>query len=135
MLQGQVRIIARAGASARTKLLVIFKFFVRLGPSLEFRDFFCIHWSTNRNGAFPRISFTRFSLWTFRNISHYFFLCPVSISRIMNTKKNSKFEREDKSNGNPLLHHGIFFSFTRIFLWTFRTIPHYFFYAVLLFLE
>ena len=39
-----------------------------------------------------------------------FFSCPVSISRKMNgKKKNSKFEREDKSNGNPLLNHLIFF--------------------------
>ena len=41
--------------------------------------------------------------------------------------KNSKLEREDKSNGNPLLHHGFFFfSFTRIFLQTFRMILYYF---------
>ena len=39
-------------------------------------------------------------------------------------KKTSKFEREDKSNGNPLLHHFFFTSFTRIFLWTLRTIPY-----------
>ena len=43
-----------------------------------------------------------------------FFSCPLSISRKMNgkkrgKKKNSKFEREDKSNGNPLLNHLIFF--------------------------
>ena len=30
---------------------------------------------------------------------------------VMNAKKNSKLEREDKSNGNPLLHHGIYFFF------------------------
>ena len=100
----------------------------RLGTSLEFEDFFCIHRSTNRNGAFPRISFTRLFLWTFRNILYYFLLCHVSISTVLNAKINSTFEREDKSNGNPLLHHGIFsFSFTRIFRWTFRTIPYYFF--------
>ena len=33
------------------------------------------------------------------------FLCLVGISRIMNTKKNSKFEREVKSNGNTRLPH------------------------------
>ena len=36
-----------------------------------------------------------------------FFLCPVSISIIVNAKK-SKLDREDKSNGNPLVHHAIF---------------------------
>ena len=41
-----------------------------------------------------------------------FFLCPVSTSRRMNAKKNSKFEREDKSNGKPFLHNGFFFSFS-----------------------
>ena len=30
-------------------------------------------------------------------------------------KKISKFKREDKSNGNPLLHHGIFFFFHQNF--------------------
>ena len=44
-------------------------------------------------------------------------------------KKISKFEREDKSNGIPLLHHGIFFSFTRSFLYTFRKIPYIFFFS------
>ena len=91
------------------------------------RFFFCIHQSANTNGAFPRISFTLFSLWTFRNIPYYFFLCPFSISRVMNEKKSSKFEREDKSKENPLLYNGIFFSFTRIFLWSYRKIPYYFF--------
>ena len=38
-----------------------------------------------------------------------FFLCLLSISRIMNAKKNSKFEREDKSNGNTLVPHTFFF--------------------------
>ena len=42
-------------------------------------------------------------------------------------KKTSKFEGEDKSNEIPLLHHGIFFSFTRIFLYTIRKIPYNFF--------
>ena len=54
------------------------------------------------------------------------FLCCFRISRIMNAKKISKFEREDKSNGIPLVQHGIFFSFTRIFLGTFRNIPYNF---------
>ena len=33
----------------------------------------------------------------------------------MNEKKNSKFEREDKTNGKPLLHHGFFYFFHQIF--------------------
>ena len=37
-----------------------------------------------------------------------FFLCLLSISRIMNAKKNSKSEREVKSNGNTLLTHTFF---------------------------
>ena len=43
----------------------------------------------------------------------------------MNAQKNSKFEGEDMSNGIPLLQHGFFFSFTRIFLYTFRNIPYH----------
>ena len=54
-------------------------------------------------------SFTRIFLGTFRNIPYNFLLCCVRISRIMNVKKNSKFEREDKVNGIPLLHHRFFF--------------------------
>ena len=47
------------------------------------------------------------------------------------TKKNSKFEKEAKSNENPILHHRIaFFSFTRCFLWTLRSIPYYFFFFI-----
>ena len=42
-------------------------------------------------------------------------------------KKNSKFEREVKSNGNTLLPDRNFFSFTNFFLWTLRNIPCYFF--------
>ena len=50
-------------------------------------------------------------------------------------KNNSKFEREVKSNGNTLLPHRIFFSFTRFFLWTLRKIHYFFFYAFSVFLE
>ena len=64
--------------------------------------------STPWNFFFP---FTRIILYTFRKIPYNFFLCCARISRIMNAKKISKFEREEKSNGNPLLHHGIFLSF------------------------
>ena len=86
-------------------------------------------WVLGKIGHFPRISrfflhssvyrytwgtpsnfFHYISLWKFRNIVYNFLLCPVSISWVMNAQKNSKFERKDKRNGNPLLHHG-FFSF------------------------
>jgi hypothetical protein len=60
-------------------------------------------------------SFTRFFLWTYRKITYYFFLCPVSISRTMNAKKKSHFDREDKSDGNPLVHHRFFFFFHKNF--------------------
>ena len=64
---------------------------IGMGHSLEFLslDFLCEH-----SEIFP-----------------YLVLCLVSSSRLMNAKKISKFEREDKTNGNPLLHHGFFFFF------------------------
>ena len=38
-----------------------------------------------------------------------FIFMPIPICReCKKTKKNSKFETEDKSNGNPLLHHFFF---------------------------
>ena len=84
---------------------------------------------SNGNTLLPHriFSFTSFFLWTRRKIPYSFFLCPVSISRIMNAKQNSKFEREVKRNGNSLLPHTFFFSFTRLFLWALRKIPYYFF--------
>ena len=45
----------------------------------------------------------------------------------MNAKKNSKSEREVKSNGNILLPDRFFFSFTRFSLGTLRKIPYFFF--------
>ena len=42
-------------------------------------------------------------------IIFFFMLC--SYFQINECKKISKFKREDKSNGIPLLHHGIFFFF------------------------
>jgi dolichol kinase len=115
----QVRIIARAGASARAKL------FVRLGTSL------CFKTRATETRFYTMeifLSFTRIILYTFRKIPYNFFLCCARISSIMNAKKISKFEREEKSNGNPLPHHGFFFfSLTRIILYTFRKIPYNFF--------
>ena len=52
----------------------------------------------------------------------------------MNVKKKSKLEREDKTNGNPLLHHGIYFFFHKIFpmnihndFFLFFSVPCYYF--------
>ena len=70
--------------------------------------------------------FTRIFLRTFRNIPCNFFFMLFSYFQNNECKKISKFEREDKSNGIPLVQHGFFFPFTRIFLGTFRTIPYYF---------
>ena len=69
---------------------------------------------SNGNTLLPHtffFSFTSFFLWTRRKIPYSFFVCPVSISRIMNAKKISKFEREVKSNGNTLLPHRILLLF------------------------
>ena len=68
-----------------------------------------------------------FFLWTPRKIPYSFILCPVRISRLMNAKKISKFEREVKSNGNTLLPHRFFFSFTSFLLRTRTKIPYSFF--------
>ena len=91
------------GVRARAKL------FVRLGTSLLFQD------KSNGNSLLHHGIFFFLS----RELSYIhserfliiFFLCCARISSIMNAKKISKFEREEKSNGNPLLHHGIFLSF------------------------
>ena len=61
-----------------------------------------------------------------------------SISRLINTKKkkNSKFEREDKSNGNKLVHHGIIFFLSLSFSYEHSEIfPTIFYYALLVFLD
>ena len=95
------------GIRARMKLLT-------LGTSLEFHVFFSFHSSLYKQEwsilefislYFPYEHSERLPSFFF------FFLCPISISGIMNAKKNSKLEREDKSNGNPLLHHGIYYFF------------------------
>ena len=44
------------------------------------------------------------------NIPFSFLLHLISISSLMNAKRNLKFKREVKSNGNTLLHAGLFFS-------------------------
>ena len=72
-------------------------------------------------------SFTIFSLWKFRMIRCYFFLCPVSISTLTNKKKTA---RNSRGKTRPMETHfytmGILFSFTRFSLRKFRTIPCYF---------
>ena len=52
----------------------------------------------------------RIFLYTFRNIPYNFFFMLFSYFQNNECKKISKFEREDKSNGIPLVQHG-FFSF------------------------
>ena len=77
-----------------------------------------------------------FPIWRLRKIPYYFFLCPVSISRIINAKKNSKFERADKTNGKPLLHHGFCFFLSLDFSYEHsERLPTIFVYALLVFLE
>ena len=56
-------------------------------------------------------SFTRIFQNTFRNIPYNFFFMLFSYFQNNECKKISKFEREDKSNGIPLVQHGFFFSF------------------------
>ena len=103
--------------------------------ALPFQYFFCIHRYTNRNGAFPRISFITFSLWTFRNISLYYLSCLKSICRLMNAQKtrNSK-GRQGAMETN--FYSMDFFFLPREFLYIhsekFLTI---FFYAVFVFPE
>ena len=65
-----------------------------------------------------------------------FVFMTFCISRIMNAKKISKFEREEKSNGNPLLHHGIFVSFHEKFpIYIQKDSLYFFFCAVFVFSE
>ena len=72
-------------------------------------------------------SSTRIFVHTFRKIPYNFFLCCVRISRIMNAKK-LEIRRGDKEQWNPTCTAwNFFFSFTRIFLHTFRKIPYNFF--------
>jgi len=71
-------------------------------------------------------SFTRIFQNTFRNIPYNFFFMLFSYFQNNECKKISKFEREDKSNGIPLVQHGFFFPFTRIFLYSFRNFPYNF---------
>ena len=57
-----------------------------------------------------------------------FFLCLLSISRIMNAKKKLEIregsQEQWKHTSTP---YNFFFSFTRLFLWALRKIPYYFF--------
>ena len=68
-------------------------------------------------------SFTRIFQNTFRKIPYNFFFMLFSYFQNNECKKISKFDRQDKSNGIPLVQHGFFFSFTRIF---FRNFPYNF---------
>ena len=72
-------------------------------------------------------SFTRIFQNTFRNIPYNFFFMLFSYFQNNECKKISKFEREAKSNGIPLVQHGFFFSLSpRIFLYSFRNFPYNF---------
>jgi len=55
-----------------------------------------------------------------QKLSLHFFIIVCSYFQNNECQEISKFEREDKGNGIPLLHHSLFFSFTTIFLWTFK---------------
>ena len=78
--------------------------------------------------------FTTVFLWKFRSILTYFFLCPFSISRIMNAKKISKLDREVKSNGNTRVAHRFFFSLSLDFSYEhLERFPTICFYALLVF--
>ena len=71
-------------------------------------------------------SFTRIFLHTFRKIPYIFILCYVRISRIMNAK-NLEIREGRQEQWNPTsTAWNFFFSFTRIFLGTFRNIPYNF---------
>ena len=81
------------------------------------------------------LSFMRIFPYTFRNIAYNFFYCYLRISRKMNAKI-SKFKRKDKSNGIPLLHHGIFFFFHENFpKYIQKHSLQFLFYAVFVFQE
>ena len=95
--------------------------------ALPFQYFFCIHRYTNRNGAFPRIFFITFSLWTFRNISLYYLSCLKSICRLMNAQKTRNSKGRQGAMETNFYSMDFFFSFTRIFLDTFRKNPYNFF--------
>jgi len=97
-----------------------------------------LHRKSNGNPLLHRdffFSFTRFFLWSCRKIKYYFFLCPVRISRIMNAKKVVIRQGRQRAMETHLYTMDFFFSFTIIFQWTSRTIPYYFFYALLVFPE
>ena len=100
-VQEQVRVIARAGHPRALKL----------GTSLKFEFFFAFLGLEIEMGhsldIFPT-SIQKYSLLIFIMPCQYF-------SSNDCTKRNSKFEREDKSNGNPLLHHVFFYFFQKNF--------------------
>ena len=61
-------------------------------------------------------SFTKFFLWTFRNIPYYFLLCPVSISRWMNRKKNLEIREGSQEQWKHTSTHWIFSPLSLVFL-------------------
>ena len=74
MFKGQVRVIARAGASARMKLLT-------LGTSLEFHVFFFffIHRYKKKNRAFSNLFHYIFPMNIQKDCLVFFFYAPLGI--------------------------------------------------------
>ena len=72
----------------------------------------------------------------FNGLQKIYFYAHSYLQGVQKKKKNSKFETEDKSNGNPLLHH--FFFFFSHYNFPMKTQKHsllYILYALLVFVE
>ena len=124
-----VRVIARAGASARTEI----------GHFPQIRFFFFLHSAVQKQkwGILSTFFFHDIFPMSIQKYSLLIFILPCQYFQSNDcTKRNSKFEREDKSNGNSLLHHVFFLLLSEEFSYEhsepFLTI---FFNAVLVFLE
>ena len=122
VLQQQVRVIARAGTSTWSSwdwaLPLNFKIFfafiglqIEMGHSLEFLS---LHFPYEHSERFLTI----------------FFLCAVSISVIVNAKKSRNSIGKTRAMETHLYTMQFLFSCTRTFLWTWRTIPYYFFFYI-----
>ena len=93
---------------------------------------------SNGNTLLPHTFFFLSLVFSYEHVERFptlFFVCPVSISRIMNAKKNSKFEREVKSNGNTLLSHTFFFLSLDCSYEHSERFPTIFFHALLVFVQ
>ena len=101
-----------------------FKFLVTLGTSHEIS-----FWSRNRNGAFPRISFTTKQIFPM-NILKYsllLFIMPCWYFQINECTKKSRNSRgKTRAMESHFYTMDCFVSLTRFFLYTFRKIPYNF---------